>query len=42
MLGMTNPNGSTSFQVAKEVRKVALDEVFPEHHALIGVGLDPK
>jgi hypothetical protein len=42
MLGMENPNGTTSFQVAKEVKKVALDEVFPERHALIGVGLDPK
>jgi hypothetical protein len=42
MLGMTNPNGTTSFQVAKEVKKVALDELFPERHALIGAGLDPK
>jgi hypothetical protein len=40
--GMTNPSGSTSFQVAKEVKKVLLDEVFPECHALIGIGLDPK
>jgi hypothetical protein len=40
--GMTNPNGSTSFQVAKEVKKVPLDEVFPERHVLIGAGLDPK
>jgi hypothetical protein len=40
--GMTNPNGSTSFQVAKEVKKVPLDELFPERHALIGAGLDPK
>jgi hypothetical protein len=39
---MTNPNGTTSFQVAKEVKKVALDELFPERHALIGAGLDPK
>jgi hypothetical protein len=30
MPGMTNPNGTTSFQVAKEVKKVALDELFPE------------
>jgi hypothetical protein len=42
MSGMTNPNGTTSFQVAKEVKKVALDELFPERHALIGAGLDPK
>jgi hypothetical protein len=42
MPGMTNPNGSTSFQVAKEVKKVALDELFPGRHALIGAGLDPK
>jgi hypothetical protein len=42
MPGMTNPNGTTSFQVAKEVKKVALDELFPERHALIGAGLDPK
>jgi hypothetical protein len=42
MSGMTNPNGTTSFQVAKEVKKVALDELFPERHALIGTGLDPK
>jgi hypothetical protein len=42
MPGMANPNGTTSFQVAKEVKKVALDEVFPERHALIGAGLDPK
>jgi hypothetical protein len=42
LLGMTNPSGGTSFQVAKEVKKVPLDEVFPEHHALISVGLDPK
>jgi hypothetical protein len=28
--GMTNPNGTTSFQVAKEVKKVALDELFLE------------
>jgi hypothetical protein len=40
--GMANPNGSTSFQVAKEVKKVPLDEVFPERHVLIGAGLDPK
>jgi hypothetical protein len=40
--GMTNPNGGTSFQVAKDVKKVALDELFPERHALIGAGLDPK
>jgi hypothetical protein len=42
MPGMTNPNGSTSFQVGKDVKKVALDEIFPERHALIGAGLDPK
>jgi hypothetical protein len=42
MPGMANPNGTTSFQVAKEVKKVALDEVFLERHALIGAGLDPK
>jgi hypothetical protein len=40
--GMTNPSGSTSFQMAKEVKKVPLDEAFPERHALIGTGLDPK
>jgi hypothetical protein len=40
--GMTNPNGGTSFQVAKEVKKVALDELFLERHVLIGAGLDPK
>jgi hypothetical protein len=40
--GMTNPSGGTSFQVAKEVKKVPLDEVFPERHALIGAGLNPK
>jgi hypothetical protein len=40
--GMTNPNGGTSFQVAKDVKKVALDELFPERHALMGAGLDPK
>jgi hypothetical protein len=40
--GMANPNGSTSFQVAKDVKKVALDELFPERQALIGTGLDPK
>jgi hypothetical protein len=39
---MTNPNGTTSFQVAKETKKVALDEAFPEHHALIDAGLEPK
>jgi hypothetical protein len=42
MPGMTNPNGTTYFHVAKEVKKVALDELFPERHALIGAGLDPK
>jgi hypothetical protein len=42
MPGMANPNGTTSFQVAKEVKKVALDEAFSEHHTLIGAGLDPK
>jgi hypothetical protein len=42
MLGMANPNGTTSFQVAKETKKVPLNEVFPEHHALIGAVLDPK
>jgi hypothetical protein len=42
MPGMTNPNGTTSFQVAKEVKKVALGELFPERHALIGANLDPK
>jgi hypothetical protein len=42
MPGMTNPNGTTSFQVAKEVKKVALHELFLERLALIGAGLDPK
>jgi hypothetical protein len=42
MPGMTNPNGATSFQVGKDVKKVVLDELFPERHALIGAGLDPK
>jgi hypothetical protein len=42
MPGMANPNATISFQVAKEVKKVALDELFPERHALIGTGLDPK
>jgi hypothetical protein len=40
--GMTNLGGGTSFQVAKEVKKVPLDEVFSERYALIGTGLDPK
>jgi hypothetical protein len=40
--GMANPNGSISFQVAKDVKKVALDELFSERHALISAGLDPK
>jgi hypothetical protein len=40
--GMTNPGGSTSFQVGNKVKKVPLDEVFPERHALIGASLDPK
>jgi hypothetical protein len=40
--GMTNPSCGTSFQVAKEVKKVPLDEAFPECHALIGAGLYPK
>jgi hypothetical protein len=40
--GMTNPSGGTSFQVAKEVKKVPLDEVFPERHVLTGAGLDSK
>jgi hypothetical protein len=40
--GMTNPSGGTSFQVAKEVKKIPLDEVFLERYALIGAGLDPK
>jgi hypothetical protein len=40
--GTMNPNGGTSFQVAKDVKKVALDELFPERHALIGAGLHPK
>jgi hypothetical protein len=42
MPGMTNPGGSASFQVGKEVKKVHLDEDFPERYALIGAGLDPK
>jgi hypothetical protein len=42
MSGMANPNGTTSFQVAKETKRVALDDAFPERHALIGAGLDPK
>jgi hypothetical protein len=42
MPGMAIPNGTTSFQVAKEVKKVALDEAFSERHTLIGAGLDPK
>jgi hypothetical protein len=42
MPGMTNPGGSASFQVSKEVKKVLLDEVFPKRYALIGAGLDPK
>jgi hypothetical protein len=40
--GMMNPHGSTSFQVAKETKKVALDDAFSERHALIGAGLEPK
>jgi hypothetical protein len=40
--GMANPNSTTSFQVGKDVKKVPLDEVFPECHVLIGAGLDPK
>jgi uncharacterized protein (UPF0218 family) len=39
---LANPNGTTSFKVAKEVKKVALDEILPERHALICAGLDPK
>jgi hypothetical protein len=42
MLGMTNPGGSASFQVGNKVKKVPLDEVFVERHALIGASLDPK
>jgi hypothetical protein len=42
MSGMTNPGGSASFQVGKEIRKVPLDEVFPERYALVGASLDPK
>jgi hypothetical protein len=42
MPGMTNPGGNASFQVGKEVKKVPLDEVFPERYALIGAGLDPQ
>jgi hypothetical protein len=42
MPDMFNLNGTTSFQVGKDVKKVALDELFPERHALIGAGLDPK
>ena len=42
MPGMTNPGGSASFQVGKEIKKVPLDEAFPERLALIGAGLDPK
>jgi hypothetical protein len=42
MPDMTNPGESASFQVGKEVKKVPLDEVFPECYALIGAGLDPK
>jgi hypothetical protein len=42
MPDMANLNGSTSFQVAKETKKVPLDEVFLERHAIIGVSLDPK
>jgi hypothetical protein len=40
--GMVNPNGTTSFQVAKETKRVALHDAFPERHTLIGTGLDPK
>jgi hypothetical protein len=42
MPGMENPNDTISFQVAKETKRVPLDEVFPECHALIGAGLDSK
>jgi hypothetical protein len=42
MLGMENPNDTISFQVAKETKRVPLDEVFPERHALIGADLDSK
>jgi hypothetical protein len=42
MPDMANPGGSASFKVAKEVKKVPLDEAFPERYALIGAGLDPK
>jgi hypothetical protein len=40
--GMANPNGTTSFQVGRDVKKAPLDEVFPECHVLIGAGLEPK
>jgi hypothetical protein len=42
MPGMANPGDSASFQVGKEVKKVPLDEVFLERHALVGASLDPK
>jgi hypothetical protein len=42
MPGMVNPNGTTSFQVTKETKKVPMDEAFPERHALVGADLDPK
>jgi hypothetical protein len=42
MPGMASPGGSASFQVGKEVKKVPLDEAFPERHALVGASLDPK
>jgi hypothetical protein len=42
MPDMSNPGGSASFQVGKEVKKVPLDGVFLECHALVGASLDPK
>ena len=42
MPGMTNPHGSIAFQVAKETKKIPVDEAFPDRTVIIGAGLSDK
>ena len=42
VLAMTNPDAGATFEVPKETKKITIDPEFPEHKAIIGVGLGEK
>ena len=39
---VANPQQTATFQVAKESKKVGIDEANPDHSVIIGAGLDKK